>query len=102
VLEWKTPEDRDEKTRSSCITYLYLDRRDDEFKMTRMKGPSAKCQDESEEKNGPEPAQKGPRPIDPFESAQPVVVPVRTPLSSVLSMWNPNRVVKPPFFRDAI
>jgi hypothetical protein len=31
------------------------------------------------EKNGPEPAQKGPRPVGPFGSAQAVFVPVRAP-----------------------
>jgi hypothetical protein len=54
------------------------------------------------EKNGPKPAQKEPRPAGLVGSAQPVSVPVRTPLSSVLSMWNPNRVEKPPFATDAI
>jgi hypothetical protein len=41
VLEWRTPEDRDEKTRSSCIKIPQLDRGDDDLKMTQMKG--AKC-----------------------------------------------------------
>jgi hypothetical protein len=55
-----------------------------------------------EEKNGLEPNQKGPRPAGLVGSAQPVLVPVRAPLSSVLSSWNPNRVGKPPFVGDAI
>jgi hypothetical protein len=41
VLEWRTPEDRDEKTGSSCIEIPQLDRGDDDLKMTEMKG--AKC-----------------------------------------------------------
>jgi hypothetical protein len=41
VPEWRTPEDQDEKTGSSHIKIPYLDRRDDDLKMTQMKG--AKC-----------------------------------------------------------
>jgi hypothetical protein len=54
------------------------------------------------EKNGPEPSQKGPRSVGPFELAQPTFVSVRAALSSVLSSWNPNHVGKLPFARDAI
>jgi hypothetical protein len=42
----------------------------------------------SGEKNGPEPAQKRPRPVGPFGPAQPTFVAVRVPLSSVLSICN--------------
>jgi hypothetical protein len=42
VLKWRTPEDRDEKTRSSCIKIPQLDRCDDDLKMTQMNG--AKCE----------------------------------------------------------
>jgi hypothetical protein len=66
VLEWRTPEDRDEKTGSSCIKIPQLDRSDDDLKMTQMKGASAKCQDEprGEEwaRTSPEKAQAG-RPV---------------------------------------
>jgi hypothetical protein len=41
VLEWRTPEDRDEKTGSSCIKIPQIDRDDDDLIMTKMKG--AKC-----------------------------------------------------------
>jgi hypothetical protein len=41
VLEWRTPEDRDEKIGSSCIQIPELGRGDDDLKMTQMKG--AKC-----------------------------------------------------------
>jgi hypothetical protein len=41
VLEWRTPEDQDEKTESSCIKIPQLDRGDDDLKMTQMEG--AKC-----------------------------------------------------------
>jgi hypothetical protein len=61
VHEWRTPEDRDEKTGSSCIKIPELDRGDDDLKMTQMKG--AKCKIEGGqvqnvkmscgEKNGP-------------------------------------------------
>jgi hypothetical protein len=34
------------KVRTSCEKTPYLDRGDDDLKMTQMKGPSAKCQDE--------------------------------------------------------
>jgi hypothetical protein len=37
VLEWRTLEDRDEKTGSSCIKIPQLDRGDDDLKMTKMK-----------------------------------------------------------------
>jgi hypothetical protein len=52
------------------------------------------------EKNRPEPAQKRPRSVGPFGPAQPTFVAVRVPLSSVLSICNPNRRGKPPFARD--
>jgi hypothetical protein len=42
VLEWRTPEDRDEKTGSSCIKIPYLDRGDDVLKMTQIKGVKCK------------------------------------------------------------
>jgi hypothetical protein len=54
------------------------------------------------EKNRPELAHKGPRPVGLVGLAQPVLVPVRAPFSSVLSLWNPNRVGRPPFAREAI
>jgi hypothetical protein len=38
VLEWRTLEDRNEKTRSLCIKIPQLDRGDDDLKMTQMKG----------------------------------------------------------------
>jgi hypothetical protein len=41
VLEWRTPEDQDEKTESSCIKIPQLDRGDNDLKMTQMEG--AKC-----------------------------------------------------------
>ena len=42
VLEWRTPEDRDEKTGRSCIKIPQLDRSDDDLKMTQMKGGKCK------------------------------------------------------------
>jgi hypothetical protein len=42
MLEWRTPEDRDEKTGSSCIKIPQLDRVDDDLKMTQMKGGKCK------------------------------------------------------------
>jgi hypothetical protein len=42
VLEWRTPEDRGEKTGSSCIKIPQLDRGDDDLKMTQMKGAECK------------------------------------------------------------
>jgi hypothetical protein len=54
------------------------------------------------EKNGTEPAQKRPRTIGLFRPAQPNFLAVRVPLSSVLSICNPNHVCKPPFTRDAV
>jgi hypothetical protein len=42
VLEWRTPEDRDAKTGSSCIKTPQLDRGDDDLKMTQMKGGNCK------------------------------------------------------------
>jgi hypothetical protein len=42
VLEWRTPEDQDEKTESSCIKMPYLDHGDDDLKITQMKGSMCK------------------------------------------------------------
>jgi hypothetical protein len=54
------------------------------------------------EKNSPEPAQKKPRPVGSFGPAQPSFASVRAALSSMLSSWNPNRMGKSTFTRDAI
>jgi hypothetical protein len=54
------------------------------------------------EKNGPESAQKRPRPVGAFGPTQPIFVAVRVPLCSMLSRCNPNRVCKPPFARNAV
>jgi hypothetical protein len=40
--------------------------------------------------------------LGPGRSAQSLLAAIRAPISSVLSMWNPNRMGKPPFARDAI
>jgi hypothetical protein len=39
VLEWRTPEDQDEKTRSSCIKIIQLGRRDNDVQSPQLKGP---------------------------------------------------------------
>jgi hypothetical protein len=40
------PRELRRKVRTSCEKTPYLDRGDDDLKMTQMKGESAKCQDE--------------------------------------------------------
>jgi hypothetical protein len=42
VLEWRTPDDQDEKTGSPCIKIPQLDRGDDYLKMTQMNGGKCK------------------------------------------------------------
>jgi hypothetical protein len=54
------------------------------------------------EKNGPEPAQKRPRPVGLFGPAQPGFASVRAALSLVLSAWNPNRRGMMSFTRNAV
>jgi hypothetical protein len=39
VLEWRTPEDRDEKPGSSCIKIPQLDRTDNDVQSPQLKGP---------------------------------------------------------------
>jgi hypothetical protein len=39
VIEWRTPEDRDEKAGSSCIKIPQLDRRDNDVQSPQLKGP---------------------------------------------------------------
>jgi hypothetical protein len=39
VLQWRTPEDRDEKARSSCIKIPQLGREDNDVQSPQLKGP---------------------------------------------------------------
>jgi hypothetical protein len=98
VLEWRTPEERDKKTGSSCIKIPQLGRGDNDAQSPQLKGPLIQnVGDRAWRKLGRNRAQKGPgRP------AHPVLVSVCDPLYSVLSKCNPNRVGKQPFTRDAI
>jgi hypothetical protein len=102
VLEWRTPNDRDEKIGSSCIKTPQLGRGDNDVQSPQLKGPMIQnAKDEACHKwaeTGPGKAQDGrPRPVSPTCSGG-----GSGRLSSVLSSWNPNRVGKPPFIRDTI
>jgi hypothetical protein len=81
VLEWRTPEDRDEKTESSCIKTPQLGRGDNDIQSPQLTGPKIQsARDGPWSKLGLDRARKGP-----VRSAQSFLVPVRAPpLSSVL------------------
>jgi hypothetical protein len=103
VVEWRTPEDRDEKTESSCIKIpLSWSRGWRPQNDTNEGGQVQNVKMSHGEKNGPKSAQKRPRPVGPFGPAQPSFASVRAALSSVLSSWNPNRRGKLPFARDVV
>jgi hypothetical protein len=96
VLEWRTPEDRDEKAGSSCIKIPQLGRGDNDVQSPQLKGPMIQSA-----RDGPW-SPEGPRPASPCGPAQPLLAAVRVPFSSVLSRCNPNRRGKLPFARDAV
>jgi hypothetical protein len=61
VLEWRTPEDRDEKAGSSCIKIPQLDRGDNDVQSPQLKRPMIRSEiDGPWSKLGRNRAQKGP------------------------------------------
>jgi hypothetical protein len=70
VLEWRTPEDLDEKTGSSCIKIPQLGRGDNDVQSPQLKGPMIQNARDGvwrkQAKTGPEKSQAGqPRPVGP-------------------------------------
>jgi hypothetical protein len=63
VLEWRTPEDRDEKTRRSCIKTPQLGHGDNDVQSPQLRGPWSKMQKTKRDtrwvKTGPGKAQAG-------------------------------------------
>ena len=69
------------KDRTSCEKTPYLDRGDDDAKMTQIKGHKSKNIKMSRgEEDGPESGQKRPRPASPCRPAQTLFASVRGPL----------------------